>query len=137
MTRRAQDNTKAHDAFLAAKFDIDAMLERLTALSADHFEPTPTRSIGATLAFLSTTAPSCARLPTAPSAQEALISMLRAEGGASIDEIMAATQWAPHTARGFMSGALKKKLGLTITSEKVVDRGRVYRIAEGNTVASG
>ena len=41
MTRRAQDNTKALDAFLAAKFEIDAMLERLTALSADHFETHP------------------------------------------------------------------------------------------------
>lgn len=62
--------------------------------------------------------------------QEAVIAMLRAEGGASIEEIAAATNWAPHTARGFMSGALKKKLGLTITSEKVDGRGRCYRIAE-------
>ena len=60
--------------------------------------------------------------------QEAVIAMLRADGGATIDEIVAATSWAPHTARGFMSGALKKKLGLTITSEKVEGRGRVYRI---------
>jgi hypothetical protein len=63
--------------------------------------------------------------------QEAVIAMLRAEGGATIDEIVAATSWAPHTARGFMSGALKKKLGLTITSEKVEGRGRAYRIVEG------
>ena len=41
MTRRAQDDTKALDAFLAAKFEIDAMLERLAALSADHFETSP------------------------------------------------------------------------------------------------
>ena len=41
MTRRAQDNTKALDAFLAAKFEIDAMLARLAALSADHFETSP------------------------------------------------------------------------------------------------
>jgi len=41
MTRRATDNTKALDAFLAAKFEIDAMLERLAALSADHFETHP------------------------------------------------------------------------------------------------
>ena len=41
MTCRAQDNTKALDAFLAAKFEIDAMLERLSALSADHFETHP------------------------------------------------------------------------------------------------
>ena len=41
MTRRAQDNTKALDAFIAAKTEIDAMLERLAALSADHFETSP------------------------------------------------------------------------------------------------
>lgn len=69
--------------------------------------------------------------------QEAVIAMLRAEGGATIDEIMAATNWAAHTARGFMSGALKKKLGLTITSEKIEPRGRAYRIEDGDTVASG
>ena len=44
MTRRATDNSKALDAFLAAKIEIDTMLERLTALSADHFIATPTRS---------------------------------------------------------------------------------------------
>ena len=62
--------------------------------------------------------------------QETLIEMLRAEGGATIDEIVAATGWQPHTVRGAMSGALQKKLGLTITSEKVDGRGRCYRIAE-------
>jgi hypothetical protein len=41
MTRRTQDNVKALGAFLAAKFEIDAMLERLAALSADHFETDP------------------------------------------------------------------------------------------------
>lgn len=41
MTRRAADNTKALDAFLAAKFEIDTMLERLATLSADHFETNP------------------------------------------------------------------------------------------------
>ena len=60
--------------------------------------------------------------------QEALIAMLRAEGGATIDEIVAALDWQPHTSRGALSGALKKKLGLTITSEKVENRGRVYTI---------
>ena len=62
--------------------------------------------------------------------QEALIAMLSAEGGATIDEMAAATNWAAHTIRGAMSGALKKKLGLTITSEKVEGRGRTYKIAE-------
>lgn len=62
--------------------------------------------------------------------QEVVIAMLRAEGGATIEEIMAATNWAGHTTRGFLSGTLKKKLGLTITSEKVEGRGRAYMIAD-------
>ena len=41
MSRRATDNSKALDAFLAAKSEIDAMLERLAALSADHFYAHP------------------------------------------------------------------------------------------------
>ena len=40
-TRRAASNDKALDAFIAAKTEIDAMLERLAALSADHFETHP------------------------------------------------------------------------------------------------
>ncbi|MBK5911453.1 hypothetical protein CCR85_08110 [Rhodothalassium salexigens] len=62
--------------------------------------------------------------------QAALIEMLRAEGGATIAEIVAETGWQPHTVRGAMSSALKKKLGLTITSEKVEGRGRVYAICD-------
>ena len=41
MTRRATTNEKALDAFFAAKTEIDAMLARLAALSADHFETSP------------------------------------------------------------------------------------------------
>jgi len=60
--------------------------------------------------------------------QEALIEMLRAPGGATIEEIVAELHWQAHTARGALSGALKKKLGLTITSEKIEGRGRVYAL---------
>ncbi len=41
MTRRATDNSKPIDAFLAAKAEIDAMLERMAALSADNFAISP------------------------------------------------------------------------------------------------
>ncbi|MFP5456988.1 MAG: hypothetical protein ACLGHK_16030 [Alphaproteobacteria bacterium] len=41
MTRRATSSEKALDAFIAAKTEIDAMLQRLAALSADHFETSP------------------------------------------------------------------------------------------------
>ena len=49
--------------------------------------------------------------------------------GATIDEIVAAFGWQPHTVRGAIAGALKKKLGLEVTSEKIEGRGRVYHIA--------
>ncbi|ODN68457.1 hypothetical protein A6302_04237 [Methylobrevis pamukkalensis] len=54
--------------------------------------------------------------------------MLRAPDGATIEEIMAATGWQSHTVRGAVAGALKKKLGLEVTSEKVENRGRVYKL---------
>ena len=71
-----------------------------------------------------------ARTPRAGTKQVKLIEMLRAEGGATIDEIATALQWRPHTVRGALAGALKKKLGLTITSDKIEGRGRAYMIAE-------
>ncbi len=61
--------------------------------------------------------------------QALLIDLLKRKTGATIDEAVAATGWQPHSVRGAISGALKKKLGLAVTSEKVEDRGRVYRIA--------
>ena len=55
--------------------------------------------------------------------------MLRRSEGATVDQIMDATGWQRHSVRGAFAGALKKKLGLAVTSEKVEDRGRVYRVA--------
>jgi hypothetical protein len=60
--------------------------------------------------------------------QQIMIDLLRRPEGAGIEEITAATGWQSHTVRGAMSGALKKKLGLEITSKKVEGLGRVYRI---------
>ena len=69
-----------------------------------------------------------ARTPREGTKQATLIAMLRAPDGATIEEITAATGWQSHTVRGAMAGALKKKLGLEVTSEKVEGRGRVYRL---------
>ena len=60
--------------------------------------------------------------------QEQLIAMLRRKEGATIAQIVEATGWQPHTVRGAFAGALKKKLGLTVTSEKVEGSERVYRL---------
>ena len=68
--------------------------------------------------------------PRAESKQARLIAMLRQPDGATIVEIAKALDWQPHTVRGAIASALKKKLGLNVESEKVNDRGRVYRIAQ-------
>ncbi len=68
------------------------------------------------------------RAARADSKQAQLIAMLKRAKGASIEEIVEAFDWQPHTVRGAIAGALKKKLGLDVTSEKDEKRGRVYRI---------
>lgn len=68
------------------------------------------------------------RTPRAGTKQASLIAMLRAPDGATIEEITTATGWQAHTVRGAIAGALKKKLGLEVTSEKVEGRGRIYRV---------
>ena len=60
--------------------------------------------------------------------QAQIIAMLQRPEGATIAEIVEATGWLAHTVRGAISGALKKKLGLPVTTEKVEGRGTVYRI---------
>jgi len=66
--------------------------------------------------------------PRAGTKQAKLIEILKAPDGATIAEIAKDVNWQPHTIRGAMSGALKKRLGLSIVSEKIKERGRVYKI---------
>ena len=60
--------------------------------------------------------------------QERVLTLLSRADGASIHEIMQATQWQQHSVRGFLAGTVKKKLGFTLTSAKAKDGSRRYRI---------
>ena len=62
--------------------------------------------------------------------QARLIEMLKRPEGTTIDEVVKALKWQSHTVRGAMAGALKKKLGLKIASEKTEKRGRIYKITD-------
>ena len=56
--------------------------------------------------------------------------MLSHPKGVTIADLEKAIGWQAHSIRGAISGGLKKKLGLNVTSEKVEGRGRVYRIQD-------
>jgi len=56
------------------------------------------------------------------------IAMMKRAKGATITEIVKATGWQKHTVRGFISGTLGKKMGLTVASEKGEDGERRYSI---------
>ncbi len=63
------------------------------------------------------------------SKQAAVVAMLQRPEGATIAQICAFTGWQVHTVRGTFAGAFKKKLGLTITSDKPHGGERTYHIA--------
>jgi hypothetical protein len=91
--------------------DLPATIEPVEAAPADSTTPT--------------------KPPRADSKQSKLIAMLKRPEGATIAEVVEALQWQPHTVRGAIAGALKKKLGLKVESEKAdPERGRAYRIRE-------
>jgi len=66
--------------------------------------------------------------------QATVIQMLRRPNGATIAELCEATGWLQHTMRGTLAGALKKKLGLNITSYKDTGASRVYRLTDQEAV---
>lgn len=70
------------------------------------------------------------------SKQAVIIELMKCKNGATIDELTATTGWQAHSVRGAISGALKKRLGLTVSSERIEGRGRVYRIASAGQAQS-
>jgi len=60
--------------------------------------------------------------------QERVLTLLSQPEGASIEEMMQATDWQQHSVRGFLAGTVKRKLGFSLTSVKPNDGVRRYRI---------
>lgn len=102
----------------------DAGLAAIGIEPEEAKEPVPAKTETAT-----ESTPPKERKPREGTKQQQMIDLLRRSKGATLAEIVEATGWQQHTIRGAMAGALKKKLGLTITSERDESRGRVYKIA--------
>jgi hypothetical protein len=69
------------------------------------------------------------KLAAAKTKQQVCLDLLNRPEGATIEGLQAATGWQRHSVRGFLAGAVKKKLGLTLLSEKPDAGPRHYHIA--------
>jgi Protein of unknown function (DUF3489) len=73
------------------------------------------------------------RTPRAGTKQAKMIELLKRPEGATIEQIAQATGWQKHTIRGAISGALKKKLGLTIEATRTREVGPNKTGARGSS----
>jgi len=57
-----------------------------------------------------------------------ILDLLKRPSGATLKDVMKATGWLPHSVRGFLSGTVGKKMGLTLTSTKGDEGERIYSV---------
>jgi len=69
-----------------------------------------------------------ANVARAGSKTNAILDLLKRPGGVTGKELMKVTGWQPHSVRGFLSGTVGKKMGLTVTSTKGDDGERSYSV---------
>ncbi len=76
--------------------------------------------------------------PTAATTKsQILIALLKRPKGASIGELAKASEWQAHCVRGFLSGTLKKKQGLAISSTREKGKDRRYHLQQQHSVEEG
>ncbi|MEX2616005.1 MAG: DUF3489 domain-containing protein [Alphaproteobacteria bacterium] len=120
------DDTVWHEADDGTRWALVVTDAGLTAIGINPAERCDDSNPETKIPGETTEAPGAVRAGTK---QALLVDLLTRPSGATIAEVVAATGWQAHSVRGTISGTLKKKLGLIVSSEKLADRGRVYRIA--------
>jgi hypothetical protein len=121
----------------------DQALERLAALMGEHKLETSQIYAAAGIEALTSDGKGLSGLDTRPAAKrpksavkkpktklQIVIELLGRDGGATITQIMKATGWQKHTVRGAVSGAIRKKLGLNVISNKLEGGELRYRIQD-------
>ena len=123
------DDLKPVRKFTDRKTAVARIWKALQRLEASVATPAPNVAPKRAKASKQTTTKDAAPTAREGSKKAIVIELLRRPGGATLQELMSVTSWQSHSLRGFISGGLVKKLGLTIKSIKQKDGQRVYRIA--------
>jgi hypothetical protein len=118
-----QPETGAPAADVAATAPQDGQEGLPSAQAPEVAEPAPTAPETVPAAPAPDAAPATRPAPRAGTKQAQMIAMLKRPEGATVEQIAEATGWQPHTIRGAISGALKKKLGLTIEATRTREVG--------------
>lgn len=94
-------------------------------------KPKPEKRARATVRRKTTKAPVEPPAPVAVKVtkKNVVLTLLQREKGATLAELMSATGWQAHSVRGFISGTVRKQLGLRMRCVKQEDGASAYRLA--------
>jgi hypothetical protein len=111
--------------FTSRQVAIDRIWKAIQNLAPEEGPQAPSVATKRARAAKATTRDSAARVG---SKTATVLGLLKRREGAILEELMKATQWQAHSVRGFLSGTLRKKMGLTIESAKSAAGERRYSI---------
>ncbi len=103
-------------------------VQALTPTVAPHVAPVAPKAKRPGKAAKEATARDAVKPAREGSKKAIVLELLSRSEGATLQEIMSATGWQAHSVRGFISGSLGKKMGLTVESLKTPDGARSYRL---------
>jgi Protein of unknown function (DUF3489) len=128
--------TPADTGATAADAGVQAVKARTPVAEADG-AATPTKkgkaAKGKSKATATKTAPAEKPAPRGGTKQALMIELLKRPEGATVEQIAEVTGWQHHTIRGAISGALKKKLGLTVEATRTREVGPSKTGAKGSS----
>ena len=70
-----------------------------------------------------------AATPRGGTKTDKILGLLKQSGGVTLQELVKATGWQPHSVRGFLSGTISKKMGTPVESFNGVEGDRCYRLS--------
>jgi hypothetical protein len=123
-----EDVAEASDNIAASDPDEDAAADVFTEAKSSERPSRAKRSGVKKRAAVSAKATKASSDRIKPdSKQDRIVALLQRPEGATLEALVRETEWQKHSVRGFLAGTVRKKLKLTLLSEKI-DGARNYRI---------